>query len=282
MLKRIFETAQGRIPVFGSPDCDLAILIGPQGEIRMLDAAGWALSGLLAEHGAKTAYRVTRERGQVWLEGRSGGDTLPAAQRIPGCGRPPPAGIPRRRFAGARAGVPTATPGAASSEGSWMGTRPCYPMVVEASKQRFYAIGLDPREIAWMRLLLPLLRHPDPVVGVESRTGRSTQSRYLEGVAAARADENRAATAIYAGGQQQEFIRGQLAKNDSASRDSRSRDPPFNGRHAARRRSSSFSSRRGTPALRFPPLVPRWAATCCSHSRFCSAKARDSASRRFR
>jgi hypothetical protein len=53
----------------------LAILIGPQGEIHMLQAAGWALAGLVAEHGAKTAYRVTRERGQVWLEGRSGGDT---------------------------------------------------------------------------------------------------------------------------------------------------------------------------------------------------------------
>jgi len=59
----------------GSPDCDLAILIGPQGQIHMLDAAGWALSGLLIEHGAKTAYRVTRERGQVWLEGKSGGHT---------------------------------------------------------------------------------------------------------------------------------------------------------------------------------------------------------------
>jgi len=53
----------------------LAILIGAQGEIHMLEAAGWALASLLAEHGAKTAYRVTREHGQVWLEGRSGGDT---------------------------------------------------------------------------------------------------------------------------------------------------------------------------------------------------------------
>ena len=70
----IFETAQGASRA-GSPDCDLAILIGPQGEIHMLEAAGWALAGLVAEHGAKTAYRVTRERGQVWLEGRSGGDT---------------------------------------------------------------------------------------------------------------------------------------------------------------------------------------------------------------
>jgi hypothetical protein len=70
----IFETARDACQS-GSPDCDLAILIGPQGEIHMLEAAGWALAGLLAEHGAKTAYRVTRERGQVWLEGKSGGDT---------------------------------------------------------------------------------------------------------------------------------------------------------------------------------------------------------------
>ena len=53
----------------------------------MLEAAGWALAGLVAEHGAKTAYRVTRERGQVWLEGRSGRRHLPAAKRISGCGR---------------------------------------------------------------------------------------------------------------------------------------------------------------------------------------------------
>jgi hypothetical protein len=70
----IFETARDA-SLAGSPDCDLAILIGPQGEIHMLEAAGWALAGLLAEYGGKTAYRVTRERGQVWLEGRSGGDT---------------------------------------------------------------------------------------------------------------------------------------------------------------------------------------------------------------
>ena len=72
--KGIFETARGATES-GSPDCDLAILIGAQGQIQMLEATGWALAGLLAEHGAKTAYRVTRDRGQVWLEGRSGGDT---------------------------------------------------------------------------------------------------------------------------------------------------------------------------------------------------------------
>jgi hypothetical protein len=50
-------------------------------------------------------------------------------------------------------------------------------------------IGLDPREIGWLRLLLSLLRHPDPVVGEVSKEAL----RYLEGVAA-RADESRVAS----------------------------------------------------------------------------------------
>lgn len=70
----IFETASDARRS-GSPDCDLAILIGPQGDIHMLDAAGWALPGLLAQHGARTVYRVTRQRGKVRLEGRSGSET---------------------------------------------------------------------------------------------------------------------------------------------------------------------------------------------------------------
>lgn len=67
--ENIFETARQAYQS-GSPDCDWAILIGPQGDIRMLEAAGWALPSLLAQHGAETAYRVTREGGRVCLEGR--------------------------------------------------------------------------------------------------------------------------------------------------------------------------------------------------------------------
>ncbi|HUO30816.1 MAG TPA: hypothetical protein VMU80_16445 [Bryobacteraceae bacterium] len=70
----LFETAR-QAEQAGLPDCDLAILIGPQGGIHMLPAAGWSLTGLLAEHGAQTAYRVTREHGGLRLEGRSGPDT---------------------------------------------------------------------------------------------------------------------------------------------------------------------------------------------------------------
>ena len=67
--QNLFETAR-QADQSGSADCDWAILIGPQGDIRMLDAAGWALPSLLAHHGAETAYRVTREGGRVSLEGR--------------------------------------------------------------------------------------------------------------------------------------------------------------------------------------------------------------------
>jgi hypothetical protein len=69
--ENIFETAR-QASQSGSPDCDWAILIGPQGDIRMLAADGWALPSLAAQHGAQTAYRVTREGGSVCLEGRRG------------------------------------------------------------------------------------------------------------------------------------------------------------------------------------------------------------------
>jgi len=49
-------------------------------------------------------------------------------------------------------------------------------------------IGLDPREIQWLRLVVALLRHPDPVVGEVAREAL----RYLEGLAA-RANQSQAA-----------------------------------------------------------------------------------------
>jgi hypothetical protein len=72
--ENIFETAI-QAAQSGSPDCDWAILIDPQGGIRMVEAAGWALPSVLAQHGGETAYRVTRESGQVRLEGRRGSQT---------------------------------------------------------------------------------------------------------------------------------------------------------------------------------------------------------------
>jgi len=49
-------------------------------------------------------------------------------------------------------------------------------------------IGLDPREIQWLRLVVALLRHPDPVVGEVAREAL----RYLEALAA-RANQSQAA-----------------------------------------------------------------------------------------
>lgn len=65
----IFETAR---QAFGSADCDWAILVGPQGEVHILEGSGWSLPGLLAHHGARAAYHVTRAGGRVCLEGRQG------------------------------------------------------------------------------------------------------------------------------------------------------------------------------------------------------------------
>jgi hypothetical protein len=52
-----------------------------------------------------------------------------------------------------------------------------------------YVIGLDGQELEWVRLLMDLLRHPDPVVGEVTREALG----YLQGVAA-RADDSRAAS----------------------------------------------------------------------------------------
>jgi hypothetical protein len=38
-----------------------------------MDASGWALPSLQAHLGARAVYRVTRNSGQVRVEGRSGG-----------------------------------------------------------------------------------------------------------------------------------------------------------------------------------------------------------------
>ncbi len=49
----------------------MTILIGPDG-IRMIADSDWPLDSLLLHHGARTAYRVTENRGQIRVEGREG------------------------------------------------------------------------------------------------------------------------------------------------------------------------------------------------------------------
>ncbi len=57
----------------GSEDCELAILVGRDGGIHMLPAAGWELEPLRTHYGATAAYRVLREGRRVRLEARSAG-----------------------------------------------------------------------------------------------------------------------------------------------------------------------------------------------------------------
>lgn len=64
--ERLFQTAAA------SDSTDLAIVVGARGEIRITDAAGWDLTALQIESGARSVYRVSRNAGAVRVEGRSG------------------------------------------------------------------------------------------------------------------------------------------------------------------------------------------------------------------
>jgi len=81
--RNIFETASQAARA-GWQDCDLAILIDPQGAIHMMDAGGWSLPSLAADRGAQAAYRVTRQSGRVQVEGRAGSRTCLLAGEFPG------------------------------------------------------------------------------------------------------------------------------------------------------------------------------------------------------
>ncbi len=65
--ERIFETASQGEPASG----DLAIVIGQDGNIRMLMDTDWPLDSLQAHHGAMAAYRVSRRGSRVRVEGKS-------------------------------------------------------------------------------------------------------------------------------------------------------------------------------------------------------------------
>ncbi len=65
--ERIFETAAQGEPASG----DLAILIGQDGNIRMLMGSDWPLDSLRAQHSAIAAYRVSRNGSQVRVDGNS-------------------------------------------------------------------------------------------------------------------------------------------------------------------------------------------------------------------
>lgn len=54
---------------------NMTILIGQEGGIHMIAGSDWPLDSLSWHHGAKTAYRVSEERGLVRVEGREGSRT---------------------------------------------------------------------------------------------------------------------------------------------------------------------------------------------------------------
>ena len=56
----------------GQACSDTTILIGLDGNIRILADCDWPLDSLQSHHGASTAYRVSRESDKVRVEGREG------------------------------------------------------------------------------------------------------------------------------------------------------------------------------------------------------------------
>jgi hypothetical protein len=51
---------------------EMAILLQPDGGLKIMEAGGWALDALYAHSGAPTVYRISRCAGRVRVEGRSG------------------------------------------------------------------------------------------------------------------------------------------------------------------------------------------------------------------
>jgi hypothetical protein len=70
---QIFETATAASSE-ESP-ANMAILIGSDGALRIVDAAGWRPDTLQAHYGARTVYQVTRTAGSVKVTGCSGSQT---------------------------------------------------------------------------------------------------------------------------------------------------------------------------------------------------------------
>ena len=71
---RIFEAAESTAEA-GHIVTDMAILIGPEGGIRMIADSDWPLESLRLQHGAQMAYRVTQHQTSVKVEGRAGSRT---------------------------------------------------------------------------------------------------------------------------------------------------------------------------------------------------------------
>jgi hypothetical protein len=80
----IFATARQN-----AGDCSVAILVAPDGTLRICPSAGWDLECLRLHHGAAAVYGVTRRGSQVRVEARS-----PSGQcTLADSGAPPPHGL---------------------------------------------------------------------------------------------------------------------------------------------------------------------------------------------
>lgn len=78
---QIFETAKA-----GTGNTELGILIGADGALRIVEAAGWSPEAMQQHYGARTLYHVTRNQDGVSVNGLGPGGTCALhseAARIP-------------------------------------------------------------------------------------------------------------------------------------------------------------------------------------------------------
>lgn len=69
--REILETAENAM-MAGQTPCELAILLGVGGGIRIVADSDWPLESLQREHGAQSAYRVSSTSDRVRVDGREG------------------------------------------------------------------------------------------------------------------------------------------------------------------------------------------------------------------
>jgi hypothetical protein len=69
---RIFEAAESAFQAGLQPE-ETTILIGREGQLRVIQHSDWSLGRLQEEYGAAMAYRVLPEAGKIRLEARSDG-----------------------------------------------------------------------------------------------------------------------------------------------------------------------------------------------------------------
>lgn len=65
--QQLLDTAES-----GESCSEMTILIGADGALRLCADSDWPLDSLAAEHGARTAYRISHRNGSVRVEGREG------------------------------------------------------------------------------------------------------------------------------------------------------------------------------------------------------------------